>query len=202
MIFHIVMQTISELALNDNKLILEKQHKALLFVASIAVKSFLMAVTTSYIFCKSLDPNILFFHCSMNIVYVGISIGAIIVIGTVFGYFIIRIKSFDDIFVNMMKSDYIVTTMYFSRGFLAPAMMSTMIIVWLFGIWILGMLLAPFNKEKTILKKVTQYGSLVTVGILLVASLIPQLQEYGQPFALGAEFKSDFRPYIIFFQSN
>ena len=63
--------------------------------------------------------------------------------------------------------------------FLAPAMMSTMIIVWLFGIWILGMLLAPFNKEKTILKKVTQYGSLVTVGILLVASLIPQLQEYG-----------------------
>jgi len=61
------MQTISELALNDNKLILEKQHKALLFVASIAVKSFLMAVTTSYIFCKSLDPNILFFHCSMNI---------------------------------------------------------------------------------------------------------------------------------------
>ena len=184
------MQTISELALNDNKLILEKQHKALLFVASIAVKSFLMVVTTSYIFCKSLDPNILFFHCSMNIVYVGISIGAIIVIGTVFGYFIIRIKSFDDIFVNMMKSDYIVTTMYFSMGFLAPAMMSTMIIVWLFGIWILGMLLAPFNKEKTILKKVTQYGSLVTVGILLVASLIPQLQEYGQPFALGAIISS------------
>ena len=109
-IFHIVMQTISELALNDNKLILEKQHKALLFVASIAVKSFLMAVTTSYIFCKSLDPNILFFHCSMNIVYVGISIGAILVIGTVFGYFIIRIKGLDDIFVNMMKSDYIVTT--------------------------------------------------------------------------------------------
>ena len=134
------MQTISELALNDNKLILEKQHKALLFVASIAVKSFLMAVTTSYIFCKSLDPNILFFHCSMNIVYVGISIGAIIVMGTVFGYFIIRIKSFDDIFVNMMKSDYIVTIMYFSMRFLAPAMMSTMIIVWLFGIWILGML--------------------------------------------------------------
>jgi hypothetical protein len=134
-------------------MILEKQHKALLFVASIAVKSFLKAVTTSYIFCKSFDPNILFFHCSMNIVYVGISIGAIIVMGTVFGYFIIRIKSFDDIFANIMKSDYIVTTMYFSMGFLAPALMSTTIIIWLFGIWILGMLLAPFNKEKTILKK-------------------------------------------------
>ena len=175
--------------MNDNKWILEKQHKALLFVASIAVKSFLVAVTTSYIFCKSFDPNILFFHCSMNIVYVGISIGAIIVMGTVFGYFIIRIKSFDDIFANIMKSDYIVTTMYFSMGFLAPALIYTTIIIWLFGIWILGMLLAPFNKEKTILKK-TQYGSLVAVGILLVASLIPQLQEYGQPFALGVIISS------------
>ena len=89
-----------------------------------------------------------------------------------------------------MKSDYIVITMYFSMGFLAPALMSTTIIIWLFGIWILGMLLAPFNKEKTILKKITQYGSLVAVGILLVASLIPQLQEYGQPFALGVIISS------------
>ena len=63
--------------------------------------------------------------------------------------------------------------------------MSTTIVIWLFCIWILGMLLAPFNKEKTILKKVTQYGSLVAVGILLVASLIPQLQQYGQSFAMG-----------------
>ena len=62
--------------------------------------------------------------------------------------------------------------------------------IWLFGIWILGMLLAPFNKEKTILKKVTQYGSLVAVGILLVASLILQLQEYGQSFAMGAIISS------------
>lgn len=174
----------------NNRLILEKQHKALLFVASIAVKSFLMAITTSYIFCKSIDPNILFLNCSMNIVYVGISIGAIVVMGTVFGYYIIRIKTFDDIFVNMMKSDYIVTTMYFSMGFLAPELMSTTIIIWLFGIWILGMLLAPFNKEKTILKKVTQYGSLVAVGILLIVSLIPQLQEYHQPFALGSIISS------------
>ena len=75
-------------------------------------------------------------------------------------------------------------------GFLAPALMSTMIITWLFGVWILGMLLAPFNKENTILKKLTQYGSLVAVGSLLVASLIPQLQEYGQPFALGAIISS------------
>ena len=42
----------------------------------------------------------------MNIVYVGISIGAIIVMGTIFGYYIIRIKTFDNIFAKMMKSDY------------------------------------------------------------------------------------------------
>lgn len=89
-----------------------------------------------------------------------------------------------------MKSDCIVTTMYFSMGILAPVLMSTTLIIWLFGIWILGMLLAPFNKEQTILKKITQYGSLVAVGILLVVSLIPQLQEYGQPFALGVIISS------------
>ena len=64
--------------MNDDKWILETQHKALLFIASIAVKSFLMAMISSYIFCKSIDPNILFLHCSMNIVYVGITIGALI----------------------------------------------------------------------------------------------------------------------------
>lgn len=76
----------------------------------------------------------------------------------------------------MMKSEYIITTMYFGMGFLAPELISTTIIIWLFGIWIFGMFLAPFNKEKTILKKVTQYSSLITVGILLFASLILQLQ--------------------------
>ena len=174
----------------DNKWVLETQHKALLFIASIPVKSFLMAIVSSYIFCKSIDPNIIVLHCSLNIVYVGICIGVIIVMGTIFGYYIVRIKTFDNIFANMMKSDYIVTTMYFSMGFLAPAIMSTTVMIWLFGIWILGMLLAPFNKEKTILKKVTQYGSLVAVGILLIASLIPQLQEYGQSFTMGAIISS------------
>ena len=80
--------------MNDDKWILENQHKALLFVASIAVKSFLMAMTSSYIFCKSIDPNILFLHCSMNIVYVGITIGAILVMGIVFGYYIITYQNF------------------------------------------------------------------------------------------------------------
>ncbi|NOJ28596.1 MAG: hypothetical protein DA328_00315, partial [Nitrososphaeraceae archaeon] len=84
----------------------------------------------------------------------------------------------------------IITTMYFSMVFLAPAIISTTVMIWLFGVWILGMLLAPFSKEKTILKKVTQYGGLVAVGSLLVASLIPQLQVYGQSFAMGAIISS------------
>jgi hypothetical protein len=130
----------------DDKRVLEPQHKALLFIANIAVESFLMAIVSSYIFCKRIDPNILFFNCSINIVYVGVSRGAIILMGTVFGYYIIRIKTFDNIFANMMKSDYIITIMYFSMGFLAPAIMSTTVMIWLFGSWILGMLLAPFNK--------------------------------------------------------
>jgi hypothetical protein len=44
--------------------------------------------------------------------------------------------------------------------------------IWLFGVWILGMLLAPFNKEQTILKKVTEYGAMVALGILLTAHFI------------------------------
>ena len=93
----------------DDKRVLEPQHKALLFIANIAVESFLMAIVSSYIFCKTIDPNIIFLHCSLNIVYLGICIGVIIVMGTIFGYYIVRIKTFDNIFANMMKSDYIVS---------------------------------------------------------------------------------------------
>lgn len=173
-----------------DRLALEKQHKALLLSASIAIKSFLMAINTSYIFCTSFDPNVLFFGCSFNVIYVGVNAGIVIVMGAISGYYIMRIKAFDNIFSNMMKSDYIITTMYFSMVFLAPAIISTTVMIWLFGVWILGMLLAPFSKEKTILKKVTQYGGLVAVGSLLVASLIPQLQVYGQSFAMGAIISS------------
>ena len=170
--------------------ILENRHKVLLFSASVAVKALLMGMISSYVFCGSIDPNTLFLQCSFNIIYVGISIGAIIVIGAILGYYIIRIKIFDNIFVNMMKSDYIITTMYFSMGFLAPTIISSTVMIWLFGIWILSMLLAPFNKEKIILKKLTQYGSLVVVGLLLGASLLPQLQDHGQIFTMGAIISS------------
>lgn len=57
--------------------------------------------------------------------------------------------------------------------------------IWLFGIWVLGMLLAPFNKEMTLLKKVTEYGSLAALGALLTAHFIPAFQEYGSSYTLG-----------------
>jgi hypothetical protein len=57
--------------------------------------------------------------------------------------------------------------------------------IWLFGVWILGMLLAPFNKERTILKKVTEYGAMVALGILLTAHFIPILQEYESSYTIG-----------------
>jgi len=49
---------------------------------------------------------------------------------------------------------------------------------------------STIQQRKNNSKKVTQYGSLEAVSILLVASLIPQLQEYGQPFAMGAIISS------------
>jgi hypothetical protein len=57
--------------------------------------------------------------------------------------------------------------------------------IWLFGIWILGMLLAPFNRDRTILKKVTEYGSLVALGTLLTAHFIPFLQEFQSSYTVG-----------------
>lgn len=105
--------------------------------------------------------------------------------GTVFGYYIIRIKTFEDIFAKMMKADFVVTAMYFGAAFTAPSFIASKVMIWLFGIWILGMLLAPFNKEKTLLKKITEYGALVGLGILLTAHFLPSLQQYQQSFTLG-----------------
>jgi hypothetical protein len=57
--------------------------------------------------------------------------------------------------------------------------------IWLFGVWILGMLLAPFDKERTILKKITEYGALVALGTLLTAHFIPFLQEFESSYTIG-----------------
>jgi hypothetical protein len=57
--------------------------------------------------------------------------------------------------------------------------------IWLFGVWILGMLLAPFNKDRATLKKITEYGALVALGVLLTAHFIPYLQEYQSSYTVS-----------------
>lgn len=85
----------------------------------------------------------------------------------------------------MMKADFIITAMYFGAAFSVPEMIAGKVMIWLFGMWILGMLLAPFNKEMTLLKKIGEYGSLVALGALLTAHFMPAFQEYGSSYTLG-----------------
>jgi hypothetical protein len=145
-----------------------------------------MAIASSYVFCGSIEPNIIFLQCgTSNIIYIGGSVAAVAIMGALFGYYIIRLKTFEMIFARMMKSDFIMTAMYFGVAFSAPEVIAGKVMIWLFGIWILGMLLAPFNKEMTLLKKVTEYGSLVALGALLTAHFIPAFQEYGSSYTFA-----------------
>lgn len=164
---------------------LDRSHKALLLLASVVLKSFLMAIVSSYVFCGSINPYVLFFHCINNVPFVGVSIAAVALLGAFFGYYITKLKPFDSIFLNLMMGDFIVTAMYFGASFSAPSILASKVMIWLFGVWILGMLLAPFNKERTILKKVTEYGAMVALGILLTAHFIPFLQEYESSYTIG-----------------
>lgn len=164
---------------------MERSHKALLFIASVIIKSFLMSIVSSYVFCGSINPSVVFFHCINNIPYVAGSIAGVAIIGTLFGYYIIKLKSFDSVFPNLMMADFIVTAMYFGASFSAPSIIASKVMIWLFGVWILGMLLAPFDKERTILKKITEYGALVALGTLLTAHFIPFLQEFESSYTIG-----------------
>lgn len=164
---------------------LERSHKALLLLASVVVKTFLMAIVSSYVFCGSTNPYVLFFHCVENAPFVGGSIAAVAIMGALFGYYISKLRSFDSIFPNLMMGDFIVTAMYFGASFSATSIIASKVMIWLFGVWILGMLLAPFNKDRTILKKVTEYGALVALGTLLTAHFIPFLQEYQSSYTVS-----------------
>jgi hypothetical protein len=84
-----------------------------------------------------------------------------------------------------MMGDFIVTAMYFAASFSAPSIIASKVMIWLFGVWILGMLLAPFNKDRTILKKVTEYGALVALGTLLTAHFITFLQEFQSSYTVA-----------------
>jgi hypothetical protein len=75
--------------------------------------------------------------------------------------------------------------MYFAASFSAPSIIASKVMIWLFGVWILGMLLAPFNKDRTILKKVTEYGALVALGTLLTAHFITFLQEFQSSYTVA-----------------
>lgn len=163
----------------------ELRHKALLFSASVALKCFLMAAVASEVFCGGIDPNTLFRHCYSNVAYVGASVGAIALMGSVFGYYVVRLKSFDSIFARVIKADFIVTAMYFGAAFIGPATISSKVMIWLFGIWILGMLLAPFDKERTVLKKITEYGSIIALGIILAIEFFPRFEDLQQSSTLG-----------------
>jgi hypothetical protein len=70
--------------------------------------------------------------------------------GSIFGYSVVRLKSFDKIFARMIKADFIVTAIFFGAAFTVPAVIASKVMIWLFGIWILGMLLAPFDTKRTV----------------------------------------------------
>lgn len=72
-----------------------------------------------------------------------------------------------------MKADFIVTAMYFGAAFISPLTVSNKVMIWLFGIWILGILLAPFDKERTLLKKIIEYG------------FLPRFEDFQQSSTLG-----------------
>ena len=54
----------------------------------------------------------LIFACATYAAYVGGSAAAVALMGVVFGRHIVRLKSFNQVFANMMKADLIVTGMY------------------------------------------------------------------------------------------
>lgn len=164
---------------------MELSHRALLLTASVIVKSFLMAIVSSQVFCGGIEPSTLFLQCGPNVAYVAGSTAAVAVMGAMFGYYIVRLKSFEQIFVRMMKADFIMTAMYFGVAFSSPAIIAPKVMVWLFGMWILGMLLAPFNRDRTLLKQVAEYGSLVALGALLSLHFIPAFQEMSSSYTLG-----------------
>jgi hypothetical protein len=165
--------------------VIEKSHKSLIVLASVIVKVFLMTIISTQVFCGSATPSAFFFGCGTNIGYVAGSIAAVAMLGSMFGYYIIRLRSFDAIFVNMMKMDFFVTAMYFAVSFASPAEVTTKVMVWLFGMWILGMLLAPFDSHRTVLKKIIGYGSLIALGGLLTAHLVPGFDAYVESYSTG-----------------
>lgn len=166
------------------KQLLEQQHKALLIVASVIIKTVLMAIVSTQIICGGADPWALF-SCGENVAYVGGSAAAVALMGFIFGHYIVRLKSFSPIFAMMMAADFMVTGMYFAVAFIAPELVAVKTMIWLFGTWILGMLLAPINSEKTFLKKLSQYGGIAALGAFFSLHFIPEFADLGSAYTAG-----------------
>lgn len=163
---------------------LERQHKALLIVASVMIKTVLMVIVSTQIICGGADPRMLF-SCGENVAYVGGSAAAVALMGFAFGHYIVRLRSFGPIFARMMGADFIVTVMYFAVAFIAPDLVALKTMIWLFGTWILGMLLAPVNSEKTFLKKLSQYGGIIALGVFFSLHFIPEFATLGSAYTAG-----------------
>ncbi|MEW6603796.1 MAG: hypothetical protein AB1351_03795 [Thermoproteota archaeon] len=166
---------------------IEIQHKALVFMASMIAKAFLMAVVSSHVFCGTIDPTVVFMQCGSDAAFMGGSVAAVVLMGIFFGNYIIRLKSFNDIFARVMKVDFIVTAMYLGIAFIAPDTIATRVMIWLLGMWIIGMVLAPFSKERTLFKQITEYGSIAGLGAFLAIQIIPipELEVYDSSSGLG-----------------
>ena len=165
----------------------ELSHRALLLTASVIVKSFLMAIVSSQVFCGGIDPSTLFLQCGANVAYVAGSTAAVAIMGAMFGFYIVRLKTFEQIFARMMKADFIITAMYLGVAFIAPEAIATRVMMWLLGMWIIGMVLAPFSKERTLFKKLTEYGSIAALGGFIAIQIIPipAIEGYDSSSGLG-----------------
>ncbi len=179
---------------NTSRQRIELKHKALVFMASMIAKAFLMAVVSSQVFCGSINPIVVFMQCGADAAFMGASVAAVALMGIVFGYYIIRLKSFNDIFPRVMKTDFIVTAMYLGIAFTSPEAIATRVMIWLFGMWVIGMVLAPFSKERTLFKKVTEYGSIAALGGFLALQVfpipIPAVQIHDSSSTLGMVLSS------------
>lgn len=89
-------------------------------MASMIAKAFLMAVVSSHVFCGSIDPTFVFTECGTDAAFMGGSVAAVALMGIFFGNYIVRLKSFNDIFARVMKVDFIVTAMYLDIAFIQP----------------------------------------------------------------------------------
>jgi hypothetical protein len=166
---------------------IELKHKALVFMASMIAKAFLMAMVSSHVFCGSIDPTVVFLQCGASAAFMGASVAAVALMGIVFGHYIVRLKSFNNIFPQVMKTDFVVTAMYLGVAFIAPESIATRVMIWLLGMWIIGMVLAPFSKERTLFKKITEYGSIAALGGFIALQIIPipALEGYDSSSGLG-----------------